>query len=78
MNNVIEELEADTQGFTIVNKLYEKIWKEFGEINKESIKVYQLWLLEQDSKICNKYMQIFKKTARESGYNSRFLIEKFK
>lgn len=75
---MIEELEADTQGFTTVNKLHEKIWKEFGEIDKESMKVYQLWLLEQGSKTCDKYMQIFKKTARESGYNSRFLIEKFK
>jgi len=37
---VIEELEADIQGFTTVNKLYEKIWEEFGEINKESMKVY--------------------------------------
>jgi len=55
-----------------------KIWEEFGEIDKESMKVYQLWLLEQGSKICNKYMQIFKKTARGSGYDSRPLIEKFK
>ncbi len=52
----------------------ERIWGDRQRINEG----YQLWLLEQGSKTCDKYMQIFKKTARGSGYNSRSLIEKFK
>ena len=34
--------------------------------------------LEQSIMICDKYVQIFKKTARKSGYNNRLLIKEFK
>ena len=35
-------------------------------------------MLEQRSRICDKYMQIFKKTVRGSSYEERPLVEEFK
>jgi len=40
--------------------------------------VNKLRILEQRSRTCNKYVQIFKKTVRESEYKRRPLIEEFK
>jgi len=52
--------------------------EEFGEFDEESKKVDELRLLEQRGQTCNKYVQIFKKTSRGSGYEGQPLIEEFK
>ena len=35
-------------------------------------------MLEQRSRTCDEYVQLFKKTVRESGYEGRLLVEEFK
>jgi len=61
-------LEQETQEFSTVEDLYEKIKREFGEINEQLIKVDQLQLLEQNNRTYDEYVQEFKKVARGSKY----------
>jgi len=58
--------------------LFTKIRNEFREIIEEERKVEQLRTIEQRGKTCNKYVQEFKKIARESSYERRPFIEEFK
>ena len=77
-DNLLEELEQKTQEFLTVKELYEKIKREFGEINKQLMKVDQLQLLEQSNRTYNEYVHKFKKVARGSEYEGHPLIEEFK
>jgi len=61
-------LEQETQEFSTAEDLYEKIKREFGEINEQLIKVDQLQLLEQNNRTYDEYVQEFKKVARGSKY----------
>jgi len=61
-----------------MDELFEKMWEELGEFNKESRKVDKLRLLVQRPKTYDEYMQEFKRVARGSRYKRRALIEKFK
>jgi len=54
------------------------IRKKFGEENEEIVKVAELKRLEQRGKIMEEFIQEFWRTARESGYEERLLVEKFK
>jgi len=51
-----------------VEELFSKMKNEFGETAKEERKVEQLRTIEQKERTYNKYVQEFKKIARESGY----------
>jgi len=62
--------------FEIVEELFTKIKKEFREFDEELRKVNELRLLEQGGRMCNEYVQVFKKVSRES--EGRPLIEEFK
>jgi len=62
----------------IVEELFTKMREEFGAFNEESRKVDKLRLLEQGGRMCDEYVQIFKKVSRESGYKGRPLVEEFK
>ena len=81
-DNLLEELEQETQEFSTAEDLYEKIKREFGEINEQLIKVDQLQLLEQNNRTYDEYVQEFKKVARGSKYEEHPLQrnskEKFK
>jgi len=50
--------------------------KEFGEGNEELVKVVEQ--IEQGGKTMEEFIQEFKRVARESGYERRVLVEKFK
>lgn len=63
-DNVIEEIMKGTLRQDIVEELFTRIRKEFGEFNKKSRKVNELRLLKQRSKTYNEYIQIFRKTTR--------------
>ena len=76
--NVLEEKKQGVSVMETVEELFTKMREEFGEFDKESRKVDELRLLEQGGRTCNKYVQIFKKTLRGSGYEGRPLIEEFK
>jgi len=45
---------------------------------EEERKVEQLRTIEQGRRMCNEYVQEFKKIARGSGYEGQPLIEEFK
>jgi len=47
--------------------------KEFGKGDNESAKVAELKQLEQGLCIMDKFMKIFKRAARRSGYERRML-----
>ena len=52
--------------------------REFGGEEKESMKVAELRKLEQEGKIMEEFVQEFKRAVRESRYERRLLVEKFK
>jgi len=52
--------------------------KKFGEGEEESVKAAELRKLEQGGRTIEEFIQEFKRAARESGYEGRPLIEKFK
>ena len=76
--NILEERRQGLSLVETVEELFKKIREEFGEFDEESRKVNKLRLLEQGGQMCNKYVQIFKKVLRGSGYEGRPLIEEFK
>ena len=51
-----------------MEELFSKMKNEFGEIAEEERKVEQLRTIEKGGKMCNEYVQEFKKIAKESGY----------
>jgi len=51
-----------------MDKLFTKIRQEFGEFDEESRKVNELRVLEQGRKTIDKYVQEFRRVAKESGY----------
>ena len=52
--------------------------REFGGEEEESMKVAELRKLEQEGKIMEEFVQEFKRAVRESRYERRLLVEKFK
>ena len=76
--NVMEELEIGEVEYELVEVLLTSLRKEFGEGEKESVKAAELRRIEQGERTMEKFVQEFKRTARESGYKGRPLIEEFK
>ena len=66
--NILEEKRQEVLGVETVEELFTKMREEFRKFDEESRKVDKLRLLEQGGRTYNKYVQIFKKTARGSGY----------
>jgi len=54
------------------------IKREFGERDKEVVKVAELKKLEQGRKTMEEFIQEFRRVARGSGYEGRSLVEEFK
>ena len=64
----MDELLKGESEVETVKELFSKIKNEFEETVEEERKVEQLRTIEQERRMCNKYVQEFKKIARESGY----------
>jgi len=64
----LDELLKGESEVETVEELFSKIKNEFEETVEEERKVEQLRTIEQERRMCNKYVQEFKKIARESGY----------
>jgi len=75
---MLEERRQRVLVVETVEELFTKMREEFGEFDEESRKVDELRLLEQGGRTCDKYVQIFKKISRGSGYEGRPFIEEFK
>ena len=75
--NILEDLEGGLLKYESVGEFLADIRKKFGG-DKESVKVVKLKKLEQESKTMEEFVQEFIRTARESGYKGRLLMEEFK
>jgi len=76
--NVLEDLEEGALEYESVGEFLAAIKKEFGEGEKESVKVAELKKLEQGGKTMEKFVQEFRRAARECEYEGCPLIEEFK
>jgi len=64
--------------YTIVKEFLIDLKKEFGKEYNKIIKVAELQKIEQENRTMEKFIQEFRRAARESEYKERLLIEKFK
>jgi len=64
--------------YEAVREFLVNIKREFGEGDKQTVKVAELKKLEQGEKIMEEFIQEFRRAARESGYKERPLVEEFK
>jgi len=76
--NVMEELEAGEVEYESVEEFLTGLRKEFRGEEEESVKAAELRKLEQGGRTMEEFVQKFKRAARESGYEGRPLVEKFK
>ena len=76
--NVMEKLEAGEMEYKSIEEFFTSMKKEFGGGKEEATKAAELRQLEQGGRPMEEFVQIFKRIARESGYEKRPLIEEFK
>ena len=74
----MEDLEKELLEYKTVREFLADVRKEFGGEDEESVKVAELKRLEQEEKTMEKFVQEFRRVARESRYKRRPLIEEFK
>jgi len=77
-DNLLDELAKEESEVESAEQLFTKIRNNFGETSEEERKIEQLRTIEQGGRLCDKYVQEFKKVTRRSGYERRPLIEEFK
>jgi len=77
-DNLLDELAKGESEVESAEQLFAKIRNDFGETLEEERKIEQLQMIEQGGRMCDEYIQEFKKVARGSGYEGRPLIEEFK
>ena len=76
--NILKDLEKRLLEYESVREFLADIKKEFGEGDKESVKVAELKRLDQGSKTIKEFVQEFRRIARGSEYKRRLLMEEFK
>ena len=76
--NILEDLEGGLLKYKTVEEFLIDIRKEFGGGDEKLVKVIELKKLEQGSKTIEDFMQEFKRVVKESRYERRPLVEKFK
>jgi len=74
----MEELEIEEIEFESAREFLAEIRREFGEGDKESVKIVELKKIEQGGRTMEEFVQDFKRTARGSSYKGCPLIEEFK
>jgi len=74
----LDKLSKGESEVEMAEELFSKIRNKFVEMVEEERKVEQLRTIEQGRRMCNEYVQEFKKIARGSGYEGQPLIEEFK
>ena len=75
--NVMEELESGEMEYETTEEFFTSLRKEFGGGEEELVKAAELRRMEQGGKTMEEYVQEFKRTARDSRYEGRPLIEEF-
>jgi len=77
-DNLMDELAKGESEVESVEQLFTKIRNDFGETSEEERKIEQLRTIEQGNRMCDEYIQEFKKVIRGSSYERQSLIEEFK
>ena len=75
---MLEDLKKELLEYETVGEFLINIRKKFGEGDKELVKVAELKRLEQKEKMIEEFVQEFRGTTRESGYEEKPLVEEFK
>jgi len=70
----LDKLAKEKAEVSTVEELFTKMRNEFGETIEEDRKIELLRAIEQGGRICDEYIQEFKKVARGSEYKGRPLI----
>jgi len=76
--NIMEELESGEVEYESVEEFLNSLKREFGGGEEKLIKAVELKQLEQGGRTMEEFVQEFKRTARESRYKGRLLVEDFK
>ena len=74
----MEDLESGNIKYILVEDFLLNLKIEFGGENNNLAKVTKLKKVEQGGKTIEEFVQKFKRTARESGFERRVLVEEFK
>ena len=74
----MEDLESGNIKYILVENFLLNLKIEFEGENNNLVKVTELKKVEQRGKTIEEFVQKFKKTARESGFKRRVLVEEFK
>ena len=64
----MEDLESRSLSYTTVGKFLSDLKKEFCSRDDETMKVAELKKVEQESKMIEKFVQMFRRAARKSRY----------
>jgi len=76
--NVLKDLEVGEVEYESAGEFLIEIKKESRRGNEELVKVAELERMEQGNQSIEEFVQDFKRGTRDSGYEGRPLIEKFK
>jgi len=76
--NIMEELESGEVEYESAEEFLNSLKREFSGGEEELVKAAELRRLEQGGRTMEEFVQEFKRTARESGYEGRPLVEEFK
>ena len=76
--NLLEDLEAGSLEYKTVRKFLADLKKEFRGGDDKMIKVAELKRIEQRNRTMEKFIQEFRRVVRDSEYEERPLVEKFK
>jgi len=76
--NLLKEIEAGKVQFALVGNFLSELKSQFGERDNELAKVFECKRVEQEERMMEEFFQEFRRIAKESGYEKRALVEKFK
>ena len=76
--NIMDKLESGEVEYESAEEFLNSLKREFGGGEEESVKAAELRRLEQGGRTMEEFVQEFKRTARESRYEGRLLVEEFK
>jgi len=74
----LEDLKEGLLEYKTAGEFLADIKKEFDRGDEKTVKVAELKRLEQRRKTIKKFMQEFRRVARDSEYKGKFLVEEFK
>ena len=76
--NTLEDLKRGLLEYKTAEEFLTDIKKEFRGRDEEMVKVTELKRIEQGGKTMKEFVQEFRRTARDSGYEGRLLVKEFK